>query len=296
MQFHRNAKLGLAGRHQLVLAIESGGSIPQSARTFNVSVATAQSLVEAGARCRGWRRGEPLLPFRSLESSGAQSAAARARARAGDLRLSAADGLGAEARRRRERVRALDRLQGAEAAPASQPPQIAPRACATATSGPAPAISCTWTRVSTPACNGLDSASAASAAHKSATIWTASTSCTPSSTITLASPTRRSTTMRLRPTAAGFLERALAFYARPWQHRQAGADRQRLGLHPKPRLFSAPRPRARSSTSPASPTAPVATGKVERFHQTMAREWAYGLVYRSHHERADALPHWLQHY
>jgi len=54
--------------------------------------------------------------------------------------------------------------------------------------------------------------------------------------------------------------------------------------------------RARSSTSPASPTAPVATGKVERFHQTMAREWAYGLVYRSHHERADALPHWLQHY
>ena len=28
----------------------------------------------------------------------------------------------------------------------------------------------------------------------------------------------------------------------------------------------------------------------------MAREWAYGLVYRSHHERADALPHWLQHY
>jgi len=99
MQFHRNAKLGLAGRHQLVLAIESGGSIRQSARTFNVSVATAQSLVEAVARCRGWRTGAPLLPFRSLESTGAQSAAARARARGGDLRLSAADGLGAEARR-----------------------------------------------------------------------------------------------------------------------------------------------------------------------------------------------------
>src|ERR671935_142679 len=37
-------------------------------------------------------------------------------------------------------------------------------------------------------------------------------------------------------------------------------------------------------------------GKVERLHQTMAREWAYGLVYSSHRERAAALPHWLNHY
>ena len=28
----------------------------------------------------------------------------------------------------------------------------------------------------------------------------------------------------------------------------------------------------------------------------MAREWAYGLLYRSHRERAAALPHWLTHY
>jgi transposase InsO family protein len=28
----------------------------------------------------------------------------------------------------------------------------------------------------------------------------------------------------------------------------------------------------------------------------MAREWAYGLVYQSHHDRAAALPHWLHHY
>jgi transposase InsO family protein len=41
---------------------------------------------------------------------------------------------------------------------------------------------------------------------------------------------------------------------------------------------------------------PRTNGKLERFHQTMAREWAYGLVYRSHHERAAALPHWLDHY
>ena len=44
------------------------------------------------------------------------------------------------------------------------------------------------------------------------------------------------------------------------------------------------------------PYRPRTNGKVERFHQTMAREWAYGLVYRSHRERARALPHWLHHY
>ncbi|HKC21771.1 MAG TPA: integrase core domain-containing protein, partial [Gaiellaceae bacterium] len=33
-----------------------------------------------------------------------------------------------------------------------------------------------------------------------------------------------------------------------------------------------------------------------RFHQTMAREWAYGLSYRSHRERNQALPHWLAYY
>ena len=44
------------------------------------------------------------------------------------------------------------------------------------------------------------------------------------------------------------------------------------------------------------PYRPRTNGKVERFHQTMAREWAYGLAYRSHRDRATALPHWLDHY
>jgi len=37
-------------------------------------------------------------------------------------------------------------------------------------------------------------------------------------------------------------------------------------------------------------------GKVERFHQTMAREWGYGLSYPTSSHRARALPHWLEHY
>jgi transposase InsO family protein len=44
------------------------------------------------------------------------------------------------------------------------------------------------------------------------------------------------------------------------------------------------------------PYRPRTNGKVERFHQTMAREWAYGLAYRSHRQRNQALPHWLNHY
>ena len=41
---------------------------------------------------------------------------------------------------------------------------------------------------------------------------------------------------------------------------------------------------------------PQTNGKVERFHQTMGREWAYGMAYRSHRHRNRALPHWLEHY
>ena len=44
------------------------------------------------------------------------------------------------------------------------------------------------------------------------------------------------------------------------------------------------------------PRRPQTNGKVERFQQTMAREWGYGLVYRSSDHRARALPHWLRYY
>ena len=44
------------------------------------------------------------------------------------------------------------------------------------------------------------------------------------------------------------------------------------------------------------PRRPQTNGKVERFQQTMAREWAYGLAYASSDHRAKALPHWLRYY
>jgi transposase InsO family protein len=44
------------------------------------------------------------------------------------------------------------------------------------------------------------------------------------------------------------------------------------------------------------PYRPRTNGKVERLHQTMAREWAYGVPYHSHRHRNRALPHSLDHY
>ncbi|HEX7488882.1 MAG TPA: integrase core domain-containing protein [Anaeromyxobacteraceae bacterium] len=44
------------------------------------------------------------------------------------------------------------------------------------------------------------------------------------------------------------------------------------------------------------PYTPKTNGKVERLQQTMDREWARGLTYRSSADRRAALPHWLDHY
>jgi transposase InsO family protein len=44
------------------------------------------------------------------------------------------------------------------------------------------------------------------------------------------------------------------------------------------------------------PRTPKRNGKIERYQQTLAREWAYGQRYRSSTNRAAALPIWLIHY
>jgi transposase InsO family protein len=44
------------------------------------------------------------------------------------------------------------------------------------------------------------------------------------------------------------------------------------------------------------PHTPKRNGKIERYQQTLAREWAYGQRYRSSACRAAALPVWLHHY
>jgi len=97
------------------------------------------------------------------------------------------------------------------------------------------------------------------------------------------------------PTVTGFLERALAFYA------EHGIEPKRLitdnaWTYTKNRSLRELLAHKGIRHLTTEPYRPRTNGKVERFHQTMAREWAYGLRYRSSRHRAQALPHWLQHY
>jgi transposase InsO family protein len=96
-------------------------------------------------------------------------------------------------------------------------------------------------------------------------------------------------------TVVGFLERALVFYA------AHGITAKRLltdnaWAYTRSRLFRELLTRHDIRHLTTKPYRPRTNGKVERLHQTMTREWAYGLVYQSHHDRAAALPHWLDHY
>ena len=96
-------------------------------------------------------------------------------------------------------------------------------------------------------------------------------------------------------TVTGFLERALAHFA------THGITAKRLITdnafnYVKNRSLRELLASRRIRHLTTQPYRPRTNGKVERFHQTMAREWAYSLAYRSHHHRNRALPNWLDHY
>ncbi len=96
-------------------------------------------------------------------------------------------------------------------------------------------------------------------------------------------------------TVTGFVERAIAFFA---EHgivaKRLMTDNAFTYVHNRSLHELLGRRGIRHLTT--EPYRPRTNGKVERFHQTMAREWAYGLAYRSHRQRNQALPHWLDHY
>jgi transposase InsO family protein len=96
-------------------------------------------------------------------------------------------------------------------------------------------------------------------------------------------------------TVTGFLERALAYYAcHGVSVRRLMTDNAFAYVRNRSLRELLTRHGIRHLTT--QPYRPRTNGKVERFHQTMAREWAYGVRYRSHHDRTQALPHWLKHY
>ena len=96
-------------------------------------------------------------------------------------------------------------------------------------------------------------------------------------------------------TVTGFVERALAFYAALGiTARRLQTDNAFTYLHNRSlRELLADRGIQHRRIPPRTPKR---NGKVERYQQTLAREWAYGQRYRSSDARAAALPIWLEHY
>jgi len=96
-------------------------------------------------------------------------------------------------------------------------------------------------------------------------------------------------------TVTAFLERALAFYA------GHGISARRLMTD---NAFTYTKNRSLRELLTAhgirhlrtQPYRPRTNGKVERFHQTMGREWAHGRSYPTSEHRASLLGDWLEHY
>lgn len=96
-------------------------------------------------------------------------------------------------------------------------------------------------------------------------------------------------------TAAGFLRRALDFFA------LHGIEAKRLMTdnafaYTKSNEMDALLADRGIRHLTTQPYRPQTNGKVERFQQTMAREWAYGLAYASSDARAEAMAHWVGYY
>jgi len=97
------------------------------------------------------------------------------------------------------------------------------------------------------------------------------------------------------PTVTAFVKRALAFYASHGiQAKRLQTDNAWCYIHNRSlaELLAAQRIQHRR----IPPRTPKRNGKVERYQQTLAREWAYGQRYRHSDARATALPIWLIHY
>ncbi|MCA1701268.1 MAG: integrase core domain-containing protein [Actinobacteria bacterium] len=69
----------------------------------------------------------------------------------------------------------------------------------------------------------------------------------------------------------------------------ARAEPRRARLRPLPG-------RRRIGHKRTRPYTPQTNGKVERYQQTLGREWEKGLTYNTSADRRAALAHWLEHY
>jgi transposase InsO family protein len=294
MSFHRNAKLGLAGRYALVCAVEGGMTLKAAATAFSVSPATAHRWwhrwLEASEEARRTlsclfdRSSRPHRSPRQLAPELAEAICACRRATGWGPRLVAgATGFAHSTVWKVLKRAGLSRPPRAIREPANRyewpcPGDLLHMDTSEYARFRRPGHRVTGDRSSQDRqyTDGVDIVHAIVDDHSRLAY------------AEIHSDQRATTVL-------GFLERALAFYTshgisvqrlmtdNAWAYARSRLFRELLGRHGIRHLKTKPyRPRT--------------NGKVERFHQTMAREWAYGLVYQSHHDRAAALPHWLEHY
>jgi transposase InsO family protein len=296
MQLHRNAKLGLAGRYALVTVIEGGVSIREAARRHGVSPATA---------CTWWHRWRQASEEQRATLACLLDRSSRPRS-CPRMLSPTAQGRICEARRRTGwGPRLLAGALGHPHATVSKTlrrngcsrRQRPPREPANRYEWPCPGDllhmdSTSYGRFERPG-HALTQDRSKSGADKRAKVGYdyAHAVVDDHSRLAYAEllPDERA------PTVVAFTERALAFFERQgivakrlmtdnaWAYTHSRALRELLA-----------RRRIRHLTT--QPYRPRTNGKVERFHQTMAREWAYGIRYRSSRHRAVALPHWLRYY
>jgi transposase InsO family protein len=294
MSFHRNAKLGLAGRYALVCAIEEGMTLKQAAACFNVSPATAHRWwhrwLEATAEARATlaclfdRSSRPRCsPRRLAPELEAAICDCRRQTGWGPRLVAGATGFC------HSTVRKVLKRAGI-----SRPPRPV-REPANRYEWPCPGDllhmdTSEYARFARPGHRVTGDRSSQDRRHRDGVDYVHA----------IVDDHSRLAYAEVHPdqraaTVAGFLERALSYFAEhgivpkrlmtdnAWIYVKSRDVRQLLARHEIRNLTTKPyRPRT--------------NGKVERFHQTMAREWAYGLVYSTHHDRAAALPHWLHHY
>jgi transposase InsO family protein len=296
MHVHRNAKLGLAGRRELVLAIARGSSMREAAEAFNVSVATAHrwskrwrqaSTAERGSlSCLFDRSSRPARSPRRLAPQLEQAICdCRRKTGWGPRLVGGATGFAHSTVWKVLRRAGLSRPPRPAREPANRyewpcPGELLHMDVSRYARFRRPGHRVTGDRSRTSAeverRVGYDYVHAVVDDHSRLAYAEIHAD-------------------ERAETVVAFLERALGFFAEhgirarrlmtdnAWAYTQSRALRQLLVRHQMRHLLTQPhRPRT--------------NGKVERFHQTMAREWAYGLSYRSHRERAAALPHWLEHY
>jgi transposase InsO family protein len=293
MKLHRNAKLGLAGRHALVSAIEQGMTLKAAAAAFSVSPATAHRWwhrwqgagpeARRSRSCLGDRTSRPHRSPRRLEPESEQAiCACRLKTGWGPRLVAGATGFCHSTVWKVLKRAGMSRAPRAPREPANRyewpcPGDLLHMDVSEYVRFKRPGHRLTGDRRSQDSNpDGIEYAHAVVDDHSRLAYCE------------LHDDARAET-------VAAFLERALAFYAgqaitvrrlmtdNAWAYTKARSVRALMDSKGIRHLTTKPyRPRT--------------NGKVERFHQTMAREWAYGVVYSSSEDRRLALPHWLDHY